>query len=117
MPPAVRLTREDDPMRTRILALATFVGMSLLAGCDAGKPEASATATALAAPAAEAPPAPAATPAIVPDPSLPPLQAEKVGIIRTLPVPYPPHWVLVHDGAFFHMSDGKVIVLDADAAS
>lgn len=104
-------------MRPRTLALATLVGMSLLAGCDAGKPEASATATAPAAPAAQAPPAPAAKPAIVPDPSLPPLQAEKVGIIRTLPVPYPPHWVLVHDGAFFHMSDGKVIVLDADAAT
>jgi len=43
------------------------------------------------------------------------LPAEKTGIIRTLPVPYPPHWILAHDGAFFHMSDGKVVVLDADA--
>ena len=40
------------------------------------------------------------------------LPAEKTGIIRTLPVPYPPHWILAHDGAFFHMSDGKVVVLD-----
>ena len=43
------------------------------------------------------------------------LPAEKTGIVRTLPVPYPPHWILAHDGAFFHMNDGKVIVLDADA--
>jgi methylamine dehydrogenase heavy chain len=40
-----------------------------------------------------------------------------MGVVRTLPVPYPPHWVLVHDGAFFHMSDGKVMVLDADAGT
>jgi methylamine dehydrogenase heavy chain len=45
------------------------------------------------------------------------LPAEKTGIVRTLPVPYPPHWVLVHDGAFLHMSDGKVVVLDADATT
>ena len=38
------------------------------------------------------------------------LPAEPMGVIRTLPVPYPAHWVLAHDGAFFHMSDGKVIV-------
>jgi methylamine dehydrogenase heavy chain len=45
------------------------------------------------------------------------LPAEPIGIVRTLPVPYPAHWLLVHDGAFFHMSDGKVVVLDADATT
>jgi methylamine dehydrogenase heavy chain len=45
------------------------------------------------------------------------LPAEKTGIVRTLPVPYPPHWILVHDGAFMHMNDGKVVVLDADATT
>ena len=45
------------------------------------------------------------------------LPVEPIGVIRTLPVPYPAHWVLVHDGAFLHMSDGKVIVLDADATT
>ena len=38
-------------------------------------------------------------------------------VVRTLPVPYPAHWLLVHDGAFFHMSDGKVVALDADATN
>lgn len=45
------------------------------------------------------------------------LPAEKMGTVLTLPVPYPPHWVFAHDGAFFHMNDGKVILLDADAAT
>lgn len=45
------------------------------------------------------------------------LPAEPMNVIRTLPVPYPAHWLLVHDGAFFHMSDGKVVVLDAEAAT
>lgn len=45
------------------------------------------------------------------------LPAEPMNVVRTLPVPYPPHWILVHDGAFFHMSDGKVLVLDADATT
>jgi methylamine dehydrogenase heavy chain len=45
------------------------------------------------------------------------LAVEPTGKIRTLPVPYPAHWVMVHDGAFMHMSDGKVVVLDADAES
>jgi methylamine dehydrogenase heavy chain len=45
------------------------------------------------------------------------LPAEPMNVIRTLPVPYPAHWLLVHDGAFFHMSDGKVVVLDADATT
>jgi methylamine dehydrogenase heavy chain len=47
----------------------------------------------------------------------PPLPIEPTGIIETLPKTYPEHWFLVHDAAFFHMSDGKVYVLDADAAT
>jgi methylamine dehydrogenase heavy chain len=45
----------------------------------------------------------------------PPLPIEPIGIIETLPKVYPEHWFLVHDAAFFHMSDGKVYVIDADA--
>ncbi len=45
----------------------------------------------------------------------PPLPIEPTGIVETLPKNYPEHWFLVHDAAFFHMSDGKVYVLDADA--
>lgn len=45
------------------------------------------------------------------------LSAEPTGRVRTLSVPYPPHWVVAHDGAFFHMTEGKMIVLDADADS
>lgn len=45
------------------------------------------------------------------------LPVEEIGTVRTLSVPYPPHWLLVHDGAFFHMNDGRVVLLDADAAT
>lgn len=45
----------------------------------------------------------------------PPLPIEKMGVVQTLPERYPEHWFLVHDAAFFHMLDGKVLVLDATA--
>ncbi len=44
----------------------------------------------------------------------PPLPIEPIGVIETLPREYPESWFLVHDAAFFHMSDGKVIVVDTD---
>ena len=40
---------------------------------------------------------------------------EKMGDVKTLPDTYPPHWIIAQDGAFFHMSDGKFIVVDADS--
>ena len=43
------------------------------------------------------------------------IQPEPTGVIHTLPENYPPHWVLLQDGAFFHMLNGKVIVVDADS--
>jgi len=43
------------------------------------------------------------------------LPVENMGTVRTLPVPYPAHWIFAHDASFFHMSDGKMILLDADA--
>lgn len=43
------------------------------------------------------------------------IQPESLGVIRTLPETYPPHWIIAQDSAFFHMSDGKFIVLDADS--
>jgi len=75
----------------RVLALAVLLGVAVVA------------------------PATGSEPPVAPDPSLPPLPVDKVGVVRTLAVPYPPHWVFVHDGAFFHMNDGKVVLLDADA--
>ena len=42
----------------------------------------------------------------------PPLAVEHTGVIETLPERYPADWFLVHDAAFFHMSDGKVVVID-----
>lgn len=42
----------------------------------------------------------------------PPLPVEPIGVIESLPRDYPASWFLVHDAAFFHMSDGKVWVLD-----
>ena len=43
------------------------------------------------------------------------IQPEQMGVIQTLPATYPEHWIIVQDGAFFHMSNGKFIVLDADS--
>ena len=43
------------------------------------------------------------------------IQPEPTGVIQTLPETWPPHWIIAHDAAFFHMSDGKFIVLDADS--
>ena len=40
---------------------------------------------------------------------------EPTGNIGTLPASYPGHWVLLQDGAFFHMNNGKIIVVDADS--
>lgn len=42
----------------------------------------------------------------------PPLPVEPIGVVESLPGEYPASWFLVHDVAFFHMSDGKVWVLD-----
>ena len=47
----------------------------------------------------------------------PPLPVEPTGIIETLPARYPADWFFVHDAAFFHMSDGKVYLLDTDKDS
>ncbi|MEE8528592.1 MAG: amine dehydrogenase large subunit [Gammaproteobacteria bacterium] len=41
--------------------------------------------------------------------------AEKPGKVEQLPASYPDHWVIAHDVAFFHMLEGKMMVLDADA--
>lgn len=46
---------------------------------------------------------------------LSPLEPETHGIVNSLPAKYPPHWILVHDAAFFHMLEGRLIVIDADA--
>lgn len=43
----------------------------------------------------------------------PPLPIEPIGVVETLPRHYPESWFLLHDAAFFHMSDGKVIVVDS----
>lgn len=43
------------------------------------------------------------------------LPPEPTGVIETLPETWPAHWIIAHDAAFFHMSDGKFIVLDADS--
>lgn len=43
------------------------------------------------------------------------LQPEPTGMIEFLPDSWPAHWIIAADAAFFHMSDGKFIVLDADS--
>jgi methylamine dehydrogenase heavy chain len=94
----------------RVLAIAPLLAAALLTGCGSGEEQASPV-TPAPTPAAPLPVAAA------PNPELPPLPVEKMGSVRTLPVPYPPHWVFVHDGSFFHMNDGKVVLLDADAGT
>jgi len=53
--------------------------------------------------------------ALVASAALAEIQPERPGVIRTLPETWPAHWIIAHDAAFFHMSDGKLIVLDADS--
>ncbi len=55
--------------------------------------------------------------AIANDSRPPPLPIEPLGVIESLPAAYPERWFLVHDASFFHMSDGKVYVIDATADS
>jgi len=43
------------------------------------------------------------------------IQPEPGGVIKTLPDAWPAHWVIIQDGAFFHMNNGKYIVVDADS--
>lgn len=43
------------------------------------------------------------------------VQTERMYQIESLPEQYPAHWIIAQDAAFFHMSDGKFIVLDADS--
>ena len=46
---------------------------------------------------------------------LPPLKPEIPGAVNSLPAKYPFHWIMVHDAAFMHMLEGRMIVIDADA--
>lgn len=39
-------------------------------------------------------------------------EPEPIGEIASLPAQYPDHWVMVHDFSFFHMFEGKVLVID-----
>lgn len=40
------------------------------------------------------------------------LPVEPLGKINTLKTPYPKHWVFAHDATFFHMNDGRYVLLD-----
>lgn len=50
--------------------------------------------------------------AVLASPGFAEFQPEKLGVVQTLPANYPPQWVVVHDGAFFHMLEGKFVVID-----
>jgi methylamine dehydrogenase heavy chain len=43
------------------------------------------------------------------------IQPETIGVVQRLPATYPAHWIIAQDASFFHMNDGKFIVLDADS--
>ncbi len=47
----------------------------------------------------------------------PPLPIEPTGVVEKLPRDYPQSWFLVNDMSFFHMSDGKLFVIDSAAES
>ena len=42
-------------------------------------------------------------------------EPEEMGIIETLPQPYPDHWIMAQDLSFFHMLEGAVRVIDPSA--
>ena len=92
------------PHTYRMNYLAAPILLLMLTAC--GDEPAS---TAPAAPSGEG--APAAT-VITPNPDLPPLEIEKTGDVNSLPAVWPRSWFLVHDMAFHHMLDGKVMILD-----
>ena len=54
-------------------------------------------------------------PGVAQDGRFPPLPIEPLGVVKTLPAHYPNDWFLVHDASFYHMSDGKVYVIDSSA--
>lgn len=43
------------------------------------------------------------------------IKPESLMVIESLPDSYPPHWIIAQDASFFHMSNGKIMVLDADS--
>ena len=42
-----------------------------------------------------------------------PIEPEALYVVESLPESYPASWIIAQDGAFFHMNNGKFIVLDA----
>ena len=48
---------------------------------------------------------------------LPALKPEIPGSVNVLPARYPGHWVLVHDATFFHMLEGRMILIDPRATT
>ncbi|MEM7278656.1 MAG: amine dehydrogenase large subunit [Pseudomonadota bacterium] len=90
-----------------------LLAMSLLAcsKTDDAEPAAPAAASEAAATTEAAAPAPVAATAGA-DSGIAP---EPLGIIRSLPEDWPANWLVVHDASFFHMSDGKFVILDLEA--
>lgn len=43
------------------------------------------------------------------------LKPEQIGVVETLPEQYPAEWILIQDAAFFHMLDGRLLVVDASS--
>ena len=52
---------------------------------------------------------------LVASPGFAQVEPEPTGVIGSLPETWPAHWIIAQDGAFFHMLNGKFIVLDADS--
>lgn len=46
-----------------------------------------------------------------------PLPEEPIPSVLTLPAKYPPTWFFAHDLSFYHILDGKVVILDAAATT
>jgi len=45
----------------------------------------------------------------------PPLPADPLGAIASLPASASPHWVWVNDFVFPHMTDGQALLVDGDS--
>lgn len=102
--------------RHLFLALLALVGLAAC-GDNAEQPkvDSSVSEVAVASESLEESKEPASIPAVTPGLTPAPLKAEPIGIINKLAVPYPEHWIIAHDAAFFHFVEGKLFVIDPTA--
>ena len=93
--------------RTKLVFLA---GVLLLTSCDTPSDEDGVAQTTASGSSTQAV-APENV-SVTPNRDWPPLPLDVQGQVESLPQTYPEHWFIVQEVAFYHMLDGKAIVLD-----